>query len=121
MPYRDPARPYVAAWFAASEGADPVSFVRTLADGHQDRLEADGGLCIMYTHLGKGFWRDGALDPEFERVMTSLAARDGWFAPVAAVLDHLGRVKGVTNLAARERRELEWRWLRDKVRARSTS
>lgn len=121
MPYRDPAKPYVDAWFASSEGANPGSFVRTLADAQQDRLEAGGGLCIMYTHLGAGFWRDGALDPEFERVMTNLAGRDGWFAPVAEILDHLRRVKGVTDLKASERRELEWRWLRDKIRAGSTS
>jgi hypothetical protein len=121
MPYRDPAKPYVAAWFAASEGANPASFVRTIGEAAQDRLESDGGLCIMYTHLGAGFWRDGALDPEFERLMRRLAARDGWFAPVAEVLDHLRSVKGVADLGARERRELEWRWLRDKVRARSTS
>ena len=121
MPYRDSAKPYVDAWFASSEGANPGSFVRTLADAQQDRLEAGGGLCIMYTHLGAGFWRDGALDPEFERVMTNLAARDGWFAPVAEILDHLRRVKGVTDLKASERRELEWRWLRDKIRAGSTS
>jgi hypothetical protein len=121
MPYRDPAKPYVDAWFASSEGANPTSFVRTLADARQERLEAEGGLCIMYTHLGAGFWRDGALEPEFERVMTNLAARNGWFAPVAEILDHLRQVKGVTDLGASQRRELEWRWLRDKIRAGSTS
>ena len=117
MFYRDSAKPYVGAWFACSEGADPASFVRTIGDVQQDRLEADGGLCIMYTHLGAGFWRDGALDPEFERLMRKLAGRDGWFAPVAEVLDHLRSVKGVTDLGARERRELEWRWLGEKARA----
>ena len=121
MPYRDSAKPYVGAWFAGSEGANPASFVRTIGEVQQDRLEADGGLCIMYTHLGAGFWRDGALDPEFERLMRKLAGRHGWFAPVAEVLDHLRSVKGVTDLGARERRELEWRWLGQKARARSTS
>jgi taurine transport system substrate-binding protein len=121
MPYRDSAKPYVAAWFAASEGANPESFVRTIGEAAQDRLEASGGLCIMYSHLGAGFWHDQALHPEFERLMMKLAARDGWFAPVAEVLDHLRHVKGVTDLSARQRRELEWRWLRDKVRARTTS
>jgi hypothetical protein len=121
MPYRDPFKPYVAAWFAASEGANPSSFVHTIREAEQDRLEAAGGLCIMYTHLGAGVWRGGALDPEFERLMRRLATRDGWFAPVADILDHLGRVRGVTELAANGRRELEWRWLRDKLRARSTS
>ena len=121
MPYRDRSKPYVDAWFAASEGANPASFAQTIAEPAQDRLEADGGLCIMYTHLGAGFWRDGALDPDFERLMTRLAARDGWFAPVAEILDHLRQSYGVTDLDAGQRRELEWRWLRDKMRARSTS
>ncbi len=121
MPYRDSSKPYVAAWFAASEGANPVSFMRTIGEAEQDRLEAEGGLCIMYTHLGAGFWRDGTLHPEFARLMKMLATRDVWFAPVAEVLDHLQRVRGVTDIGSRQRRELEWRWLRDKVRAHSTS
>jgi hypothetical protein len=121
MPYRDSAKPFVAAWFAASEGANPASFARTISPAAQDRLEAEGGLSIMYTHLGAGFWRGGSLDPQFERLMRMLAARDGWFAPVAEILDHLGRAKGVTDLDEGKRRELEWRWIRDKVRTGSTT
>lgn len=121
MPYHDVTKPYVAGWFAASEGANPASFTGTVNEVAQDRLEAAGGLSIIYTHLGAGFSRDGKLDPEFERLMTRLASRDGWFAPVAEILDHLRQVKGLTDLGASDRRELEWRWLRDKMRARSTS
>ena len=121
MPYHDPCKPYVAGWFAASEGANPASFVRTINPAAQRRLQEDGGLSIMYTHLGAGFWRSGGLDPEFERGMTSLASLDGWFAPVGEVLDHLRSINGLTELATAAKREIEWRWLRDKVRARSTS
>jgi hypothetical protein len=121
MPYRDSAKPFAAAWFAASEGANPASFVRTISPAAQDRLEAEGGLAIMYTHLGAGFWRGGRLDPQFEAVMRMLAKRDGWFAPVAEILDHLRSVKGVTELDEGKRRELEWRWIRDKLRTGSTT
>ena len=55
MPYHDPDRPYVNAWFAASEGADVTAFNRCLSEEHQDRLEAEGGACIMYTHFASGF------------------------------------------------------------------
>jgi hypothetical protein len=121
MPYHDASKPYVAGWFAAAEGAAPAAFNATLASAAQERLEREGGLSIMYTHLGAGFWRDGALEPGFERTMRELAARDGWFAPVCEILDHLRSVNGLTELDDGRRRELEWRWLRDKVRARSTS
>jgi hypothetical protein len=57
MPYHDSAKPYVTAWFAASEGANPASFARTIGEAEQDRLEAGGGLCIMYTHRILARWR----------------------------------------------------------------
>ncbi len=116
MPYHDPDRPYVNAWFAASEGADVTAFNRCLSEEHQDRLEAEGGACIMYTHLASGFWRDGRLDPRFKELMTRLAARNGWFVPVTTLLDYLADVQGQTILTAPQRRILEQRWLRSKVR-----
>ena len=116
MPYHDPDRPYVNAWFAASEGADVTSYNRCLSEEHQDRLEAEGGACIMYTHLASGFRRDGRLDPQFKELMTRLAAKNGWFVPVTTLLDYLADVQGQTSLTAPQRRSLEQRWLRSKVR-----
>lgn len=116
MPYHDPLRPYVQEWFASSEGAAIDSYVDTIAEEHQDRLEEQGGACIMYTHFASGFVDDGRLDPRFKRLMERLAAKDGWFVPAATLLDHLrARHGGEHVITDRERRALERRWLRHKL------
>lgn len=116
MPYHDPDRPYVNAWFASSEGADVLAFNRCLSESNQDRLEAEGGACIMYAHFASGFWSDGGLSPRFKELMARLAAKNGWFVPVATLLDYLAERQGRTVLTATQRRRLEWRWLASKAR-----
>ncbi|HJR58737.1 MAG TPA: hypothetical protein VJ813_05055 [Vicinamibacterales bacterium] len=115
MPYSDPDRPFVQAWYAAAEGANRDACVRLLSDRNQDQLEAEGGACIMYTHYGHGFVRDGRLDPAFTRSMTRLASKNGWFVPVTTLLDHLGNSRGVHPLTAAERRRLERSWFATKL------
>jgi hypothetical protein len=116
MPYHDPARPYVNYWFASSEGPEVNSFVKTIGERNQDRLEAEGGACIMYTHFGKGFWDGGRLDPRFKSLMERLSRKNGWFVPVTTLLDHLLRVRGPHELTPRERSGLERKWLLHKIR-----
>jgi acyl carrier protein len=116
MPYHDPERPYVNHWFASTEGPRVDSFVGTLSEANQDRLEADGGACIMYTHFGAGFVADGRIDARFERLMRRLSAKDGWFVPVTTLLDFLLEAKGRHVITAAERRALERRWLAHKLR-----
>jgi hypothetical protein len=115
MPYYDPRRPYVRAWYASSEGADVGKFVATLADANLDRLEREEGACIMYTHFGKGFCQGGNLTPVFRELMEKLSRRNGWFAPVSAVLDHIVAQRGQHTLTDRERGRLEWTWLAQKL------
>ena len=115
MPYTDPDRPYVQAWYAASEGANCRSFLRLCAESEQDRLEEDGGACIMYAHFGHGFVQDGALHPEFKRLMTRLAARNGWFVPVTTLLDQLRHRRGLHTLTAVQRSRMEATWLMGKL------
>jgi hypothetical protein len=116
MPYYDPQRPYVRAWYASSEGADAGKFLATLSDANLDRLEQEGGACIMYTHFGKGFCQGGSLTPEFRNLMERLSRRNGWFAPVSAVLDHIVAQRGEHILTDGERARLEWAWLSEKLR-----
>lgn len=118
MPYFDPERPFVRAWFASTEGADVDLFVRTLSEANQDRLAAQGGACIMYTHFANGFVRKGRLDARFERRMRRLADMGGWFVPVGTLLRHIEAKRGLHVLGARERNRLERRWLARSVRAR---
>jgi len=116
MPYHDPARPYVQAWFASSEGRNVEAFTARISEAAQDRLESAAGACVMYTHFASGFVHDGRVDPRFRTLMERLARRNGWFVPVTPLLDHLAAQRGVTVLTSGQRRSLEWRWLRSKAR-----
>lgn len=115
MPYHDPIRPYVNYWFASSEGGTVDSFVRTIGEDNQDRLEAEGGASILYTHFAKGFYQDGRLEPRFHRLMERLAGKNGWFVPVTTLLDHILAQRGPCELDHQTRSRLERKWLLHKV------
>lgn len=116
MPYKDPLRPLVNYWFASSEGPTCSSFCRTISEKAQDRLEAEGGACVMYTHFGTdGFYENGALNSRFRVLMKRLAKKGGWFVPVSTLLDHIQDQRGEHTLAKKERLFLEWKWLYEKV------
>ena len=115
MPYTDPARPYVQAWFAASEGCNFDTFMTSCSDRALDRLEEEGGACVMYTHFGHGFVKDGQPEPAFVQRMTTLAARNGWFVPVGTLLEHLRTIRGVHVLTPAERNAMERVWLATKL------
>jgi hypothetical protein len=119
MPYHDPERPFVNYWFASSEGANVVSFNERLSEENQDRLEADGGACVMYTHLGLGFCEGGALNRRFRELMERLSRKNGWFVPVGTLLDYLLEKRGPVEITPAQRTALEWRWLLHKVRYRT--
>lgn len=120
MPYYDEDRPYVRQWFASSEGADVRSFVSTVSERNQDRLEAEGGACIMYTHFAKGFFDNGALHAGFRELMHKLSVRNGWFVPVATLLDYIVSMRGPYTIARDEKLALERKWLWHKTVAGPT-
>ena len=116
MPYRDPARPLVRWWFSASDAEDRDAFAELLRPDRQERLERDGGWCIVATHLGKGFAHGGEVDRLVRRRLEMLAARDGWFVPVGTLLDHLRARRADAALPRDEWDRMQWRWARDIVR-----
>ncbi|HEV3279916.1 MAG TPA: hypothetical protein VG860_24225 [Terriglobia bacterium] len=115
MPYHDPELPYVNAWFASSDGADRARFIKILGEADQDRLEEQGGACIMYSHFGHGFVENGRIDSRFQELMTRLSRKNGWFVPVSTLLDYLGGKRGDLEITAQQRARLELRWLRGKL------
>jgi hypothetical protein len=121
MPYHDADRPFVNQWFAGSEGSHLGSFLRTVSEENQDRLEEQGGACIMYTHFASGFVEDGRVDPRFLRLMTRLSGKGGWFVPVATLLDHLRGQGAGGDITRADRGRLERRWLLHKLRTRGTT
>ena len=115
MPYYDPERPFVKNWFASTDGANGDRFIEKISEENQDRLEEEGGACIMYTHFGSRFINDGQMQPLFKQRMERLSKKNGWFVPVSTLLDYLLSVKGQHVLSDRERSHLERTWLRDQI------
>jgi hypothetical protein len=68
---------------------DADAFHRLPSPRWIDRLEADGGLSIVSTHLGRGFTKAGCLKPATEARRRHLTAKAGCFVLVADLLDRL--------------------------------
>jgi hypothetical protein len=123
MPYRDDRRQCAAWFFSASDAEDADAFVELLRVANQERLEREGGVCIVATHLGKGFCAAGKVREDVERLLIQLAKRPGWFAPVGQILDELRTQRSGTRLPPAEWRAMQWRWAFDvvarKLRARN--
>jgi hypothetical protein len=114
MPYRDVRRPGVQRWFSASDADGAAEFNALIAPEAQDRLEREGGVCIVATHLGKRYTQDDKVDATTERLLRRLASRDGWFVPVGELLDWLaGQREGSADLPPGEWRVMQWRWAWD--------
>src|SRR5206468_987053 len=116
MPYRLPRSRYVSYWFSTADAPDVHAFNRLLSRRRLDQLERDGGVCIVSTHLGKGFARDGKMNPETRGILKYLAEKPGWFVPVSDILDYLlaGRKQAV-ELGYLGRVRLETRFVIDKM------
>jgi hypothetical protein len=112
-PYRQSDTPYVRSWFSTADAPDAATFKRRVTRRAIDRLESDGGVCILSTHLGKGFANKGRLDLDVDAILTDISRRKGWFVPVTWVLDHLRAMPGRSDapLSPLDRTRLELRFL----------
>jgi hypothetical protein len=119
MPYRLKTTKYVNYWFSTADAPDVGAFNRLVTRERIDKLEEQGGVCIVSTHLGKGFVTDGNLHPDTQDILRYVASKPGWFAPVSEVLDHLRRVQGRTEeLGWQDCLKLELRYIADKLFSR---
>lgn len=115
-PYHDPHKPFVNYWFSGSEGHDEATLCRLLSEQNQDQLEAEGGVCIVYTHFANGFVEHGELNSRFASLMRRLAQKNGWFVPVSTLLDYLRQRSPDGAIAPSNLANLERRWLFGKFR-----
>jgi hypothetical protein len=118
MPYRDPARPLVPWWFSASDAEDVHEFNALLDPRNQERLEREGGFCIVATHFGKEFVTGGEVHPVTRARLEQLACRPGWFPTAGELLDWLRARReeerpGDGTLPPSEWRRMQWRWALD--------
>ena len=117
MPYRLSETTYVNYWFSTADAPDVYAFNRLLSNEAIDVLERKQGVCIVSTHLGKGFVKNGNLNPETANILQYLAGKAGWFVPVSDVLDYLLKVRNSSNagLSRYMRLKIETRFLFDKM------
>lgn len=115
LAYGDPQRPFAKRMFVSTEGGDLDSFLAALSEQKQDELEAEGGVCIMYTHFGAGFTEGGELNPRFEQLMRRLAAKQGWFVPASEMLDAICEIE-CPSVGRRARSRLERQWIKERLR-----
>lgn len=118
MPYHVASAPYVRYWFSTTDAPDVEAFNRLLSPERVDRLEAAGGACIVSTHFGKGFVKDGRVNPETERRLRHLADKPGWFVPASDILDRLAGAGRGRTLTRSELLRLELRFLMERIRRR---
>ena len=95
-------------------------FNKCISDENQDRLEKEGGACIMYTHFADGFCQNGKLSEKFKKQMKRLSKKNGWFVSVSTLLDFLKKENKTQVINTKQRTALEWKWLFDKLILGST-
>ena len=114
-PYHLDETPYVNYWFDSSDGGSIDQFEALLSPENLDRLEREGGACIIYAHLGAGsFNSNGDANPRFLKRIREVAARPGWFVPASELLDYMSAQPGWNpRQTFRERIRLETAYLLD--------
>jgi hypothetical protein len=115
MPYRMRGTKYVNFWFSTSDAPDVKAFNRLLTRERIDKLETDGGVCIISTHLGKGFAADGKIDHETGEILRYLSRKSGWYVPVSEILDYLRKKQTGSELGGFARLKLEYLYILDKL------
>lgn len=115
IPYQMAARPCFNNCFFTSFADHVEEFNRLLCEKNQDKLRNEHGVCIITTHFGKGFVKDGVLNPRTKQLLELLVKNNGYFAPVSSVLDHMGNCFGRQLLTPVEMFKLELRWFVDTI------
>jgi hypothetical protein len=88
-PYRLRSTPWVQYWFNTADAPAACDFKERVTRSQIRQLCDDGGVCILSTHLGKNFARNGRVDPVIEDTLRYIASLPGWFRPVSDVLEVL--------------------------------
>lgn len=120
FPYHLPDKPLVNFWFPTVNGDNLDQFEALLSPDNLDRLEREGGVCLVYSHLGAGSFNKGdGVNPRFEDRIRDLASRAGWFVPASELLDYLAAQPGFRSEPSwRERVRLEVLFLWEVVTGR---
>lgn len=116
--YQRDDTPWINRWFLSCDADNVEEFNALLHPKNQERLEAQGGICIISTHLGKGFVDKGEVHPTTKTLLKALSERGGWFVPVSELLDFYADHIGAPTLNNLQKFMLEAHWFVDSLRRR---
>ncbi len=122
-PYRVRSKEkYSNYWFSSSDGHTVDQFTALISKENVDRLAAQGGYSIVYTHFASGFVKEGKVHEEFRKNLEYLAAQGGWFVPAGTLLEFLRKQKtGDGPLSGFGQFRLDMAWLVERVQKRLRS
>jgi len=114
--YKNLSTPWIKSWYISCDADNVEAFNRVINEENQDKLENHGGICIINTHLGKGFCCKGKLHSETARLLKRLSLKKGWFVPVSTVLDYLIEKEGIKYITKIKLFQLEYKWIIHAIR-----
>jgi hypothetical protein len=85
-------------WFGSTFVPNQWMFNKIVTKKSVDKLENEGGICILYTHLGY-YMQKGKIDSGFIRMIEYIGnKKNGWFVPVSNILEFLNQRKIEMNI-----------------------
>lgn len=116
--FRDAEKQPAPLFFNTADAADINAFNKLVNPATIDRLRGQKGWAIVSTHLGKGFYWEGELNPKFRRTMEYMTSLPGWFVPAGSILDFIKAEVGVSNLSCFQRSQMECSHVIDRIQGR---
>ena len=115
LPYSNKKKPWVKSWFYTCDADNVEEFNNLICEKNQNKLIRERGVCIITTHLGKGFNTERAIHKRTRELLTRLRSKNGWFVPVSEALDFLKAESGIHDILPKELFMMEIRWLIDSM------
>ena len=116
-PYLDNKKPFAPVLFNTADAPDIDHFNRLVTKKAIDNLRDCNGWAIVSTHIGKGFYRGGKIDPNFIETIEYLKTMPGYYVPVTTLLDYLTDSLGITKLNPITRFTMESQHILDRIKA----
>ena len=106
---------YSNFWFSSSDGMRLKPFLNLLTKEKIDKLVAEKGCCIVYTHFAYDFIdENGNLNEDFKQCIDYIASKNGWFAPASEILDYVLDNKSYKPFKFYEMRK-DFRWFFERI------
>lgn len=119
--FTDRSKPLLNYLFISSDADNVEEFNRLIQLKNQEKLERQGGVCILSTHFGKGFVKNNTVHSDTRYLLKCLSQRNGWFPTVSQLLDYLTASGDGGNLGFTERVNLELQWFLHSFKRKLTS